>query len=140
MHTKKRYAIKMIIARVVMPLLLSMIAHLAGDSLNKEDETQQKTYKTIHVDIAKLLFANGDYTLIDVRSPEEYNEDHIMGAHLIPCDELETRINELNKNEKYIIICRSGNRSTKACDILMKYGFKNVLNIEGGMEKWYNQE
>jgi len=93
--------------------------------------------KKIDVKYAKELIRTGEYTLIDVRSPSEYNEDHIIEAHLIPCDELETRIKELNPNNKYIVICRSGNRSTKACDILARHGFQFVYNIDGGMNKWY---
>jgi rhodanese-related sulfurtransferase len=93
--------------------------------------------KKISIKYAKELLKTEEYTLIDVRSPSEYNEDHIIEAHLIPCDELETRIKELNPNNKYIVICRSGNRSNKACDILTRHGFKYVYNIDGGMNKWY---
>ncbi|OEF97178.1 hypothetical protein BHF68_04975 [Desulfuribacillus alkaliarsenatis] len=96
------------------------------------------SYQTVDIELAKELLESGEYTLIDVRSQSEYDDEHIIGAHLIPCEELETRINELNKDKNYMIICRSGNRSKKACMILAAYGFKNILNIDGGIKKWYN--
>ena len=51
--------------------------------------------------------------LIDVRTIQEYNNDHIAGALLIPLDELPNRIHELDsyRSEELIMVCRSGNRS-----------------------------
>ncbi|OEH85258.1 hypothetical protein BHU72_06455 [Desulfuribacillus stibiiarsenatis] len=85
---------------------------------------------------AKDLWKNQGYTLIDVRTPVEYQDDHIEGAILIPIDELKSRILELDKNKKYIVICRSGNRSSKACDIFIQQGFSEFYSVKGGLEAW----
>jgi len=75
--------------------------------------------------------------LIDVRTIQEYNNDHIAGALLIPLDELPNRIHELDsyRSEELIMVCRSGNRSGHATDFLNKNGF-TAKNMLGGMIKW----
>lgn len=55
--------------------------------------------------------------LLDVRSAEEYAGDgHVAGSTLIPLPELERRVRELPTDRPIVCICRSGNRSTTACD------------------------
>lgn len=80
--------------------------------------------------------------LLDVRTPEEYNNElgHVEGTMLIPVQELEQRLNELEpyKGKTIIAICRSGYRSSKAADLLIRHGF-TAMNMEGGMIKW-NEE
>lgn len=78
------------------------------------------------------------YRLIDVRTPEEYVGDlgHINGAELIELQALESALAQFNKNEMIIFVCRSGMRSTQACSISLSLGFKNVLNLSGGMIDW----
>jgi rhodanese-related sulfurtransferase len=75
--------------------------------------------------------------LLDVRTKEEYNAGHLSQAVLIPLQELERRIGELEplKERNIIAYCRSGNRSGKAAEMLGKKGF-TVLNMEGGILKW----
>ncbi len=79
--------------------------------------------------------------LLDVRHPEELTGEHgqIDGVVNIPVEELEQRITELNKykNNKIAVICRSGNRSSKAAALLTNNGF-DVYNVTGGM-KAYNK-
>lgn len=79
-----------------------------------------------------------DNTLIlDVREPSELKEElgAIEGAYNIPVGQIEKRLKELEKYKRKTIItvCRSGARSFHAATILMKAGFKNVFNMEGGM-------
>jgi rhodanese-related sulfurtransferase/rubrerythrin len=81
--------------------------------------------------------AKGDYILLDVRQPEEYWDIHIPGAKLIPLAELEQRQGELDRDKKIITYCRSGRRSMGASVILCGLGFKDVLNIRGGISDWH---
>jgi rhodanese-related sulfurtransferase/rubrerythrin len=78
----------------------------------------------------------GDYILIDVRQPEEYNVEHIPGARLIPLGELETRAIGLERNKNLITYCRSGHRSLGAAILLCGIGFNKVYSIDGGMLAW----
>lgn len=92
---------------------------------------------TITVDSVKNRMKIEKLILIDVRTIQEYNNDHIAGALLIPLDELPNRIHELDsyRSEELIMVCRSGNRSGHATDFLNKNGF-TAKNMLGGMIKW----
>lgn len=74
--------------------------------------------------------------ILDVRQPEEWVEGHIPGATLIPLDELQSRVNELPKDQEIVVVCRSGNRSAEGRDILRAAGFQQVTSMAGGMNQW----
>lgn len=78
----------------------------------------------------------GDFLLLDVRQPEEYEAGHIPGAMLIPLGELEARWEELARDKKIITYCRSGHRSMAAAIALCGLGFKDVHTIKGGILNW----
>ncbi|GGN67079.1 MULTISPECIES: rhodanese-like domain-containing protein [Oceanobacillus] len=73
--------------------------------------------------------------IIDVREDEEVEMGIIPGAKHIPLGQIPERLNELNKNEHYYMVCRSGGRSGSACDFLIQNGY-NVTNMVGGMLDW----
>jgi len=79
----------------------------------------------------------GEFVLVDVRQPEEYETGHIPGARLIPLGELEVRNGELEKDKKIVTYCRSGHRSMGAAILLCGSGFKDVYTMDGGMLDWY---
>ena len=79
----------------------------------------------------------GNYILLDVRQPEEYQDSPIPGAKLIPLDELERRMGELDKDKKIITCCRSGRRSMGAAVLLCGLGFKDVYTMRGGSLDWH---
>jgi rhodanese-related sulfurtransferase/rubrerythrin len=78
----------------------------------------------------------GEFLLLDVRQPEEYETGHILGATLIPLGELEARQGELDRNKKIIAYCRSGRRSMAAAIALCGLGFEGVHNLDGGILDW----
>ena len=78
----------------------------------------------------------GEYLLLDVRQPEEYEAGHIPGAMLIPLGELEAREGELDRAKKVITYCRSGHRSLAAAIALCGLGLKGVLHLDGGILNW----
>lgn len=89
----------------------------------------------ISVDEAYKLYQNGTFVL-DVRTPEEWNDFHAPNTTLIPLDELESRVNELPKDQEIVVICRSGNRSAVGRDILLNAGFSQVTSVDGGLTAW----
>lgn len=93
-------------------------------------------FKDVSVEEAKKLIDNGEVTVLDVRTPEEYEEGHIPGSMLIPLQELGERLDELDEEEPYLIVCRSGNRSAEASELLIGEGFPDVYNMTGGMNDW----
>lgn len=75
--------------------------------------------------------------LVDVRSPNEYqNDGHIPGSRLLPLNVFTQRISELPQDRSIVCVCRSGNRSQAAAEQLLAQGFENVANLSGGMFGW----
>lgn len=87
----------------------------------------------------ELLQNDKNVVLLDVRTPEEFSQEFIEGAILIPVQILSENISKLQpqKNKKIIVYCHSGNRSVAAARILSKNGF-HPLNIKGGISAWKN--
>ncbi len=79
----------------------------------------------------------GEYLLLDVRQPEEYESGHIPGAMLMPLGELEARWEELERGKKIITYCRSGHRSMAAAIALCGLGLKDVRSLQGGILNWH---
>jgi len=75
--------------------------------------------------------------LVDVRTPQEFNEGHVSGAINIPLDTIETSFESQfeDKNVRLFIICRSGNRSAQAASILQRLGYTDITDI-GGILNW----
>ncbi|MFB1050168.1 rhodanese-like domain-containing protein [Paraliobacillus sp. JSM ZJ581] len=85
--------------------------------------------------LAEKLQQKENVNIIDVREDFEVAEGKIPEAKHIPLGEIETRVNELDKNEHYYLICRSGGRSGNACSFLQSQGY-DVTNVTGGMLAW----
>ncbi|MFK7742548.1 MAG: rhodanese-like domain-containing protein [Planctomycetota bacterium] len=74
--------------------------------------------------------------LLDVRTQPEYNSHRLADATLLPVQELQQRIGELDAQENWFVYCEHGVRSVAACEFLAANGFANVTNIRGGMAHW----
>ncbi|WP_418964129.1 rhodanese-like domain-containing protein [Cetobacterium sp.] len=94
-------------------------------------------YETIPLsEVMEILNAN-KATLLDVRNNDEVEKTGIVkGAKHIPLPELESRLNELDRDQPYITFCAVGGRSKKAAAILSKNQFKKVYNAKEGMNTW----
>jgi len=96
-----------------------------------------KGIKNINAAELKAVLNNkGNKQLIDVRTPNEYKDNHIKGFINIPLNELGKRTQELSKDSEVIVICQSGIRSINASKALKKLGFNEVTNVKGGMISW----
>ncbi len=94
-------------------------------------------FKNIDPKTAYTLIKNekNKVFLLDVRTPEEYKEEHIPESYLIPIDSLPNQIDKIPKEKKIIIYCRSGMRSASASRLLSSLGYE-VYNITGGIKSW----
>ena len=101
-----------------------------------EESSETKDYQDVTVEEARNLIKDSKVKVIDVRTKEEFAQGHIPDAVLIPLQELEERLLELNKDEHYLIVCRSGNRSAQASTILVEHDFNHIDNMLGGMIEW----
>jgi len=76
--------------------------------------------------------------VIDVRTPQEYNDGHVRDAvnidYLSPS--FRDALGPLDKTKLYIVYCRTGARSSAARDIMEEMGFKHVINVTGGYADW----
>ncbi|MBX5436174.1 MAG: rhodanese-like domain-containing protein [Alicyclobacillaceae bacterium] len=88
------------------------------------------------VDEVKDILAQGKARVIDVRTEEEYVSGHIPGVPLRPMQEVQDWMGELDPNEAYVFVCRSGNRSQQVALFLKQQGFSRVANCAGGMLAW----
>ena len=85
----------------------------------------------------QILKENKDNViLLDVRTPGENAMSKIADTTLIPLNELQSRVDELDKNKKILIYCATGNRSQIACHILQQAGFENCFDVRGGISAW----
>mgnify|MGYP003109942489 CR=1 FL=1 len=106
-------------------------------SCNAQVET--KEVREITVPEAKTILAEEPNAIIlDVRTPEEFQEGHIENAILINFfdENFEEQVALLDKNKPVFIYCRSGNRSNKAGKILADLGFTEIYDITEGYAGW----
>ena len=76
-----------------------------------------------------------DLFILDVREPQEYKICN-LGGHLIPLNELQQRVHELDPLREIVVHCKVGGRSAKAVELLKSLGFNNVKNLIGGIDAW----
>ena len=108
------------LTRTLMSLVVAVVA-LLGLSACSDAGT----------DAARAAISDGA-TVIDVRTPAEYESGNIDGALNIDVQaaDFADRVSELPKDDTYVVYCRSGNRSAAAIDIMTDLGFTNL--IDGG--------
>jgi rhodanese-related sulfurtransferase len=114
----------------IVAVIIFLIASLGGE----QSSSTGKLPAFVSVDEAHQLYEEGTFVL-DVRTPEEWNEFHAPNTTLIPLDELASRVNELPKDQPIVVVCRSGNRSQTGRDILLQAGF-NATSMNGGLNEW----
>jgi phage shock protein E len=91
--------------------------------------------------LAKQLVREQGALLLDVRSQGEFDSGHVEGATLVPVDELESRLAEIetatggDKTKPIVVYCRSGRRSAAAKQALLAAGYTQVSDL-GGMSNW----
>lgn len=115
---------------ICLTLILSLI--LCGCGNNKSNEKELISGRN-----AKIEVINNSAVLVDVRTTEEYNKEHISGSLSIPLDSIEKIEKEVSSKDKILIVyCSSGNRSKKAKEKLLDMGYKTVYDM-GSMINWY---
>jgi len=82
--------------------------------------------------------ADADTVVLDVRTPGEFNEGYVPNAILIDINgaDFASKVDELEKDKTYLVYCRSGMRSMRACSLMAGKGFDKLYNLEGGYIAW----
>jgi len=119
-------------SKLIAQAVTTIVVSAAG-----ETSTNQAGYKKISPKEAKALIDAGNVVILDVRTPDEYNESHIKGAVLLPNTEISEQAPTIlpDKNAKILVYCRSGNRSASASKELITMGYADVLDF-GGINDW----
>ena len=103
---------------------------------------KQPRYREVTSEEAAQLLKNVHPFLLDVRTSGEFKNGHLKGAVNIPVQNLQSRLKELAqyKDERVLIYCATGNRSTVASKILIDNGFRNIYNMRYGIADWIRKK
>lgn len=84
------------------------------------------------------LIDNGAVKVLDVRTPGEWQQGHLAEAtHLdFYQPDFKSRLQELDKDQTYVVYCAVGGRSGQAAKMMHEMGFKHVINMDGGIQAW----
>lgn len=85
---------------------------------------------------AKEMYDNR-IKFIDVREAAEHEAARIPNTILIPMSEIQSRIEEIPKDEEIVIYCRTGNRSGILIQQLLQFGYTNLYNLKHGIVDWH---
>ena len=110
----------------------SVPANIVSGDLNYKNEFKDMTVK----EAFEVYQNNPNFVFIDVREPFEWAESCIPNITKISLGNLDDHLAKLDKEQGYIMVCRSGGRSGKAATMLIHAGVKNVYNMVGGMIEW----
>lgn len=113
-----------------------VLKHYLRKSSQEETIERKHPYVITNEELQTKIANDEEIVIVDVREPAEYAFNHIENAVSIPLGDVESRCKELNENDLIYVICRSGNRSDLAAQILSEKGFKQVFNVVPGMDQW----
>ncbi|RLC62424.1 MAG: rhodanese-like domain-containing protein [Chloroflexi bacterium] len=121
---------------LVLPASLVIGAILTGGCVQAqiiEDITPQEAFTLIQNNQN-----HPDFVIIDVRTREEFAEEHIENAINIDyyAESFQDELNNLDKDKTYLVYCRSGKRSRNALDTMKELNFREAYNMSGGIIQW----
>jgi rhodanese-related sulfurtransferase len=101
-------------------------------------KSEPKTYVNLSAEDFRKEMSASDAIIIDVRSAGEFQSGKIKGARNldVTAPGFSSQIQNLPKDKKYFLYCRSGARSSNACSIMSKQGFEKVYNLSSGIMGW----
>lgn len=90
-------------------------------------------------ELKAMIDAKEDVFILDVREEYEYEIANIGGT-LIPMGDIMERVNEVPKDKKVVVHCRSGKRSSTVINALeQNFGYTNLVNLKGGIMAWASE-
>ncbi len=93
----------------------------------------------VPAEIKKILDNKNGTRLIDVREEWEHKTARIENSELMPLSNFMKHMQELKEEDELIFYCHTGVRSVNVCLFLAERGFKNLINLKGGIERWSNE-
>ncbi|WP_257658409.1 rhodanese-like domain-containing protein [Parapedobacter lycopersici] len=99
----------------------------------------QEPAKTVQADrFVHYMDSLDTYQLVDVRTSAEFKEGHITGARQLDFNKasFERRVSRLDRNQPVLLYCRTGKRSHRAAQLLEQLGFREIIELDGGITAW----
>lgn len=119
-------------------LIFIVVTFIAFNYSCKQEKQASSTIELISPEEMQEITQIEDVQLIDVRTPEEYEEGYIEGFQNIDyfSDSFTQEIEKLDKSKPVVVYCKSGNRSGKCAQKMLDAGFAKIYDLEGGITKW----
>lgn len=121
-------------------LIVLFFVFVVTGSIDAQNTKEQKSLPV--KEFYKKIDTDKDVQLVDVRTPVEFLNGHLLNAMNIDwkANDFEEKSRALDKSKPVFVYCMSGPRSSAASTKLQEMGFKNVYVMEGGMMKWRNAD
>ncbi|HMQ47798.1 MAG TPA: rhodanese-like domain-containing protein [Saprospiraceae bacterium] len=122
-------------------IIIAVVLLIAVPFLMKAQSAASGAYQNIDVTEFTKMMKGNNVVVLDVRTPQETTQGKIKGAKEINVFDpnFNQKIAALDKGKTYLVYCRSGNRSARACSLMAKQGFENLFNLQGGYTAWTNR-
>ena len=116
-------------------IIVTTLSFMYCSDTKKQDES---VAKDVTVEEFKKLVDSSKGLLLDVRTPDEFNEGHILEAVNINFydKDFAQQVEKLDKMKPVYVYCKSGGRSGKTKDLLHEKGFTEIYNLKGGILSW----
>ncbi len=121
-------------------ILLFLVIQIAALSCTSNSTNSATTGGIVDLDPAafKAKMEGPNTLVLDVRTPEEIAAGKIAGAFDLDIQnpEFKSQVEKLDKAKTYLVYCKKGGRSARACSILEEAGFEKIYNLKGGYDGW----
>lgn len=132
---------KNLIIAITLLSLVSVIVFVIDQRNKSIDNQSNLTIIKVDANTFDQLTKQPDAIILDIRTDQEYHDGSLPGSKNIDFYQTELfkkELEKLDKSAKYLIFCRSGNRSAKAIELMKSLGFTNVAELDGGIISWQN--
>lgn len=122
-------------------IIIAVVLLVAVPFLMRAQSAASGAYQNIDVAEFAKMMKGSNVVVLDVRTPQETAQGKIKGAKEINIFDpnFNQKIEALDKGKTYLVYCRSGNRSARACSMMANQGFENLYNLKGGYTAWTNR-
>ena len=129
---------------IALIILFSAVPLLSEEAKEAKDQQKSAITEVSASGAAALIEKNSgnpDFIILDVRTPGEYSEGHIDNAVNLDVNSgsFSEEVVKLDRENTYLIHCRSGSRSEKAGAMMEELGFINIYEIGGGFVEWESE-
>jgi len=122
---------------IIIPVLL--VGFYFYNNNNSSGTDNNSGYTNVNAEKFKSIIESGEGTLLDVRTPQEFNRGHIKGAGMLNFYDRDFRnqVLLLPKDMDIYLYCNTGNRSGRTAAFLAQQGYTNVYNLQRGIMEWH---